>query len=491
MNWHTTQELGDITPDETSSLVVAFSNLLQRLDINKRPQEILEALETEDNSSIWATITSIEPRLMPTLTSDEPGWPEGSNSIMRFKYVDEKGDLITYYCAIASPASHTIIDSNTGKVQYSGVYGEPTGWATYALVELDEDEETDQPKEETPPTNPNTVQRSGVLYKVLSGDNIWRIATQYQLPVEDILAHNEITDPKTVVPGTYIYLPLTTLQKNSQPVIYEILPSARPMHVSNAGGAKKWSFGNVRSWRDIHDNGQHYPQNHNLLIVAIAHVPIEGETAAYYLDATSFGNYRTTGLVRYTTGFNWQHLADGHVYPEFNPDTPIEEVIAQEIEEMTQETEPEPIPEEVKAVEVAPEPIVDFRDSYRPLTPGPVQYRSNKPIIVKDIEGIHTDRTFPGQHPFKIAGTFMDVVDGETVVYGLPAGLIRDGSIRAWYGVKMDDLYNEDDLYNTSMSLKDKVAVRNQLSLDERLTVIFSRQISRLEYIKIYLARKK
>jgi hypothetical protein len=488
MNWHASADLPAPNETELSSLAVAFSNLLLKFDINTNPLSIRAQMETDSEPLDWAAITAIEPRLMPTSVGDHTSWPTDPNTVIRYSYIKENGQPAEHYCVVANPSNHTIVDSKDGKVQYSGIYGEPTAWASYTLVELDEDEPDIiiEEKEEE-----NLKQRTGVLYKVMDYENVYTISTRYQLSVDDILSHNEITDPHAVMPGAYIYLPISAIQRDNRPVSYEILAIPRPMHVSHAGGAKKWSFGNVRSWRDIHDNGQHYLQNHNLMIVAIAHVPIEDETAAYYMDAVSFGNFKTTGLVRYTTGFNWQHLAEGHVYPEYTVDPVLDDEIIKNIEEAIEATKEVQAPEPVEVVEppiiikTASEP--DFKQSYRPLIPGPVKYQAIAAMIITEAEGNQYPRPMTKDQPVNIAGTF----EKDGVIYGLPAGAIKEGVITSWYQVPMDNLYIEDELYNTEVNkLSDKVALRQQLSIDEKMTVYIGRNIKKLERLKAVLIRK-
>lgn len=479
MTWHATADLPAPNETELSSLAVAFSNLLLKFGIERDPISVRLQLETDNEPLDWAAITSIDPRLMPTRVGDHTNWPNDAHTIIRFSYIKENGQPADHYCVVANPANHTIIDSKDGKVQYSGIYGEPVGWASYAFVELED--EADTPDETTVPEEIILKQRTGVLFKVVGGDNVYTISTRYQLSVDDILEHNELKDPSEIKAGMYIYLPLTTAQKDNRPVSYEILATPRAMHVSHAGGAKKWSFGNVRTWKDIRDNGQHYQQNHNLMIVAIAHVPIEEDTAAYYMDAISFGSFKTTGLVRYTTGFNWQHLADGHVFPDYVPQEIIDADTVKVIEDAVQE------------VEVIPEPDMSFKETYRPLVPGPVLYQFAQSVIIHDLEGKRHERVMEEGKPITIAGTFEVTHEGKTTTYGLPAPLIKDGVIVAWYGIKMTDLYIEDELYNEPKPLKlsDKVSRHRQLSVDEKIAVFIARNAGKVERLKAALARKK
>lgn len=493
MAYHSQSSLPAPNRDECSSLAVSFANLLQKFNIEKDPISIRHQLVTDNEPLDWSSLTAIDPRLMPTSVGSHGDWPTNEYTVIRYTHFQENSQPINHYCVVDNPETRTIIDSKDGQIQRSEVYGEPVAWASY-MVEMDEDDPVDDVF--IPELQPTAVTRTGVSYKVMLHENIYMIATRYKLTVDEILQHNAIKSPQLVVPGTYIYLPIAATERGNRPISYDIYPTPKPMHVTFPGGATKWSFGNVRSWKNIRPSGQRYPQNHNLLIVATAHVPIEDDTAAYHMDALSFGDYRTTGMVRYTTGFNWQHLADGHVYAEYNPDALLDNEMVENIEaviaaapapEVPALPAPEPLPETTVSPEPVPVPEPDFKASYRPLVPGPVKYQAIESIVVHDAEGKRSPRPLKADQPVKVAGTFQI---GDTV-YGLAAGAIKDGQITSWYKIPMDNLYIEDDLYNVNVTLPEKVARRNHLSFDEKMTVFGAKQMAKMERFKALVRRKK
>lgn len=503
MNWHAQTERPESERTVTESMAVAYANLLQKFDVDASPIFLQEKLESDERPLDWATFTSIQPRLMPTHIGEAGTWPISNLSIVRFNYLRADNQMTDHYCVIANPANHTIIDSYDGNTHYATTYGEPTSWATYTMDEPDDTVEPDE-SEDTPVTITPRV-RTGIAHNVVTGENIWRLAAMYKLTVDEILEHNQITDANSIKPRDTVYIPVDKASKTARPISYEILERPRLMHVTPLAGAKKWSFGNVRTWKDVQFTGQNYSQNKNLTIVAIAHVPIEGDVAAYYMESNALGDYSVTGLVKYMIGYNWQHLADGHVYPDFvSPDATIpavnqildpetveiiETALAQQDTVEVPPPEPDPMPAEPPKEDDRTD---EYKTTYAPF-PEPVDYNAIEWMTIIDFSGKHPARPIRADQPVKVAGTFRVGQD----TYGLPVGCIRkkdDGSreIFMWYGVPANNLYIEDKMYNTEVTaLADKIALRKPLSLDEHVTVFISKNMAKLERLKAIIKRKK
>lgn len=204
------------------------------------------------------------------------------------------------------------------------------------------------------------------------------------------------------------------------------------MHVSKEGGTKKWSFASVRRWADLHPTGKTFAQNTNVSIVAIAHVPIEGTKAAYYMDSHALGNYLESGRVAYTLGFNWKDLIEGE-YTEPEP----------EVEEPTILDEPDlPTEEFLDELEEAPLAPNQFKSTYKPFDDGTRQYIISTPedkahIAVHDLGNNRPSRHVERGRIFSITGTFVH----NGITYGRPPS-------NYWFGVPMDLLIPEDQFYN-------------------------------------------
>lgn len=371
-------------------------------------------------------------------------WPHTNNAFVKFTYqppdrpykkvegvqVANTEDVI---CQVVSWADHTILDPADGKVKRSDVYGTPAAWVSY------EAEEVALKKNKAPLVFSHTM--DGV-------ETLWDVARKYYTTAERLIADNDIDDPRNLPAGTVILLPRTN--KEISRVEYEVLEPTRQMHVSRPGGAKKWSFGNARNWIDIIETGPTHPLNENVEVVAIARVPLGKETAAYFMDAVSLGDYKNTGNVAWATGFSWQHLSDGYVQRSVavKPKRPL--------------SAPKPAP-------------VSYKSTFEPLNDQrvPVQFIAKTSVMVKEHDGRRPDRALYEGQGVRIFGTF--VKDGD--IYGRTPGSVDSG---LWYGVPMDILRNEDEIFKKP-ELEDiptKVAMGRRLSLSERGLVVFAKAVN-------------
>lgn len=158
-------------------------------------------------------------------------------------------------------------------------------------------------------------ERPGQRDKVRAGETIWSFAARHGVEGGQLLRHNEITDPKAVTPGIWLYVP----KREKEPrlnIEYRLLKPPHKMHIAHTGGTTKFTFGAVKKWTDVKADLKHYGDGVNVDIYAVAKVPVEGTIAAYYMDKHDVGEYATTGRVAYTRGFNWQHLAEGSTKAE-------------------------------------------------------------------------------------------------------------------------------------------------------------------------------
>lgn len=411
-------------------------------------------------------------------------WPRTNQAIVKFEYQsleepyimvdgERRGNILYAYAFMADWTDKLIIDPDNGQVRESGYYGTPISWASYAptkpaIVSVS--------KKNKAPDDPR-------YFTVLEDTDIWRIARQVNQPAEDLVDHNDIEDPHHIPAKTVLRLPYPPEQKKEVPVVkFELLDKPRKMHVVNEGGARKWSFGNAKKWADISPTGPNYAEDANVDIHMIAHVPLEDEegevVAAYMMDNLAVGDYRNTGKINFTIGFSHKHLADGHVELKKRPKA------APVVQEKLNTATPADI--ELALSEPEPDPATHpnfWKTTQKPLNEqriakmflcDPGKDENGNPInaiMVKEMDGRRPDRMLARHQGVKIFSTF--VKDG--VTYGRPVGSVDSGY---WFGIPMDKLIDEDELYNTHVDLPTRVAMHGNLSLQEKGVVILSKFLS-------------
>ena len=267
---------------------------------------------------------------------------------------------------------------------------------------------------------------------------------------------------------------------------YEVLDTPVPMHVSKPGGTQKFSFGHASKWQDIQPSGRLHKENSNHNIVAIAHVELKDEntTAAYYMDRIDLGNFAITGLPQFTTGFNHSHLSEGHVVP-VTVVAPTEPTVVDSLVEPTAAEVAAAAMEEDDRESMVAEPTIeqmvcvpqvdDYHETLLPLNPdgSPMTFMSEENLTIHEAERLRPARPLRKGQFINISYTF----EKDGVLYGLPTGTEKSGF---WYCIPMDSLTSEDKLFNfnTQISLSDKIALKKELSVQERVVVILSKFMS-------------
>jgi len=283
-------------------------------------------------------------------------------------------------------------------------------------------------------------------------------------------------------------------------IIYDIYPKPRPMHVIVEDGVKKFSFASVKTWNDLTVTGPTYPFNANVEIVAEAHVPLEDEprdeqgnvqTATYFMDALALGNFEENQRPAYTIGFNHTQLSDGYVEPEKKPIPPERE---QRLKVLVQSDKDQPAPD----MAAWPTTEIDYRSvedveewrkwlsTYVAFPDGPKLYTAHDDEWVHEFMGKRADKLLKANHDVVIAGTFIK----EDVTYGRPLMAAKNF---LWYGVRMDNLISDDELYNTNIPLHERAALPNgRLSVSERyITVPLAKLVSQTTRLKASLNKIK
>lgn len=453
MTWFNEQDNQDL-PADYRSLTIAMSNLLQRYDYDLPPKVVYNIMSSDDPIIDAHSLTRAFDELSIEELIDGDQWPITNSAIVRQRRMDPvQGGIVDHYSLIADQRAHSIIDSLDGRIKNAVEYGPILSYVSYTYSQPNVSLEN---VSDVPDDN---------IHILADNENLWDIGRQYNVPVASLMAENEIEDPRHVKVGTEIYIPERPHKPATKEIKYELFIPARPMHVAREGGAKKWSYGGITKWEDLYSTGRVYPDGLNLNIVAVAHVPIGNETAAYYLDTVSLGDYATTGTVRYTTGFNWKHLEEGHVEGGTPPvpEATIEAVVA---DAMAEEDRPDVI-EENKEEVITPSLPLSYKTTFQFLND---EKRSEYYTFREHVEVVEMDGRLPTKHmgpadSMRVIGTF----EREGITYA------RAAVPKYWYGVPMDKITSEDSLYNTDIDLPTRLAMRGHLTAAEKRMVIMAK----------------
>lgn len=462
VNYPQIQGIDGIHPiAETGSFLVAKCNLLKKLGHSISPPELNDFFADNGtfvrlNDSVrddlyWDAICTFDPSLK--ITGMDTGWPTTDNAIVKFHsqsvqqpHVIEDGlpvpNVINHFCVVADHKKKLIIDSYDGEIKEAGPYGTPISHAVYARTKGE------------PPRKIKLTDADRYYNVVKGGESITEIARKLKIPRIELLDHNQddIADPSHIPEGAKLHLPYPIAAPQIRLVRYELLDEPQAMHTVK--NTRKWNFGNAQTWDDMNTTG-YYPQNRNVTILAVAYVPLteNGQEieAAYYLDGHSLGDYISTGRVRYTTGYSHSDLAPGHA-DKSTPPPVAEKAIALTPEKL--EAKKSEIAQLV-ATEAARNPSKYpnfFKSTYQPeaefvectvVLPEGQDY-----ILVEDYdpEASHNPVKLRHGREIFIAGTF----EHGGATYGRPA-IEKDGELvasRHWYGIPMDCLVSNHELYN-------------------------------------------
>ena len=473
--WYSEKDFEALDVDKRS-LVVASANLTQKFDISIDPVKFYAELTQEDSNIDWWNVAEYTDGIDIGRVVEDNSWPDSSLSIVKFRRLDEAAaGLVDHYCLVADHRAHSIVDSLDATIKSAVEYGEVIGWASYVREAEQEEEVVDEITEIENALVESGLSANKLLYVVGRNESIWDVARKLSLSVESLIKFNEIDDPRYVKEGYTLRIPAPTF-RDTQDVIYELLEEPMVMHVSAPTGTTKFSFGNATKWSDIKPTTRRYPFQHQVVISAIAHVPLadEPESAKYYMEAVDVGVGATTDRVRYTVGFSHAHMKEG-VYTPPEPPKVVHTVIEQV--------------EKPKPLTHAPAPaatinkVDGWKNSQAPLLV-PEVYFADETMTVYDLDRKHPPITLHAAKGVKIYSTFIH--EGRT--YGRPLASARRGS---WYGIPMDKMTVEDEVYDYNVSLADKVAMHSSLTFQERGVVYLSRMLSQGTKIKTFITKHK
>jgi hypothetical protein len=470
------------------SLLFSFSELLRRLNITVDMATLRQDLAGQDLNFD----TLAEGENVHIIARGEYGsWPTSNNAIIRFQFQDQEqpyievegnreANIIDHYCIVADFEHRTIIDSANGAIREGLQYGQPVSWAMF------------EPGSAAKTPAPQIDQaRSYVVLR--GGESGWEIARKLKISGQDLADHNDLDNATmSLIPAaTILHLPIAKPEpvEKRRITTFEFMRRPLEMHVSKSGGTRKYTFGNAKKPEDIKETGPHAAENKNVLIYAIAHVPIGDEIYGYYMESSDLDV--NTKKVKWTVGYNHSHLAEGYVDEKTTQPSPqVQEAIQVMLEEAAaskaaMEAEPEPVVEEIAEPEQT-EP--DWHDSFQPLnTDGiPEVYLFNQNIVVTDLEDKSPNKLLRKLAGVRIAGTFTGPDGNE---YWRPQDAMTLGT---WYGIPVLDpetgaqvLTSEADIFNTNLPLSERVTLRHgRLTTIERyFTVPLARATAKSKWL--------
>lgn len=361
-----------------------------------------------------------------------------------------------------------------------------------------EDPEPAEEAQPEPPPDPTAGLKPGTFYQWLKDDNWTSVTRKLKFTMKELVDHNGIEDAGAMHPGDILHLPIAQEVKPDLRPTFEVLPEPVPMHVNKPGGIKKWSFGNMKKWEDATAAG-FFPGNTNLTIVAIAHVPLDEADkdgkpveAAYYMDSNALGDYATTGRIRWTVGYMWSDLDEGHV-DAFEPrkPKPVAEaklreqkakVVAKKSVDIASASPQEHYMEgfsrsfvEMRLADTlkfgSSHHFIDTLQPQRPSIPctvilpaeaGEVDPETKRRFVwVHDFATQRRDRRLFHNQEVDIAATF----EYDGVLYGRPERSAKAGE---WFGIDMALLQADKDLYNTKLDAATRQAEGGTLTWSER-----------------------
>lgn len=475
------------TTEVNQSLLAAFISLFAQLGRPVDAENLSFAIANTEDDDLWDVVSRVDKHVIVSEEGDYGTFPVTNNAIIKFQYQDpdnpytevngeRTANTQDHYCLVSHHGERLILDDD-GLVKNSHIYGQPVAWASYEVLEK-------IPQAETPAAKPGTT------YKVLKGgENGWQIAQKLGIPGKELKEHveDDIEDFGNIPGGTVLHLPYVVKNESRGRITeFEILPKSLQMHISKEGGTRKYTFGNIAT--GIKPSGPTYQQDRNVNIFAIAHVPVDDNTVVdYYMEASEFDP--ATRKVRWTIGFAKDDLAEGHVEkkkPEPKPQ--VKEQIKAKVDEAAQKradelAQREEIIADVNAEDNPPskrmgsdslpplEPLTPadgpnwWKTTYKPLNEErrPEIFLFNENMIVHDLEGRRPPVTVFKLKGVRVAGTF---TGPDQKLYYRPQDAMDNFT---WYGVPVEDVISEAELFDTNVPLPDRVAMKSgRLSFNER-----------------------
>jgi hypothetical protein len=483
MDWFKEADFQEI-PAHSRSFSVTVANLVKYLgDRDDTPTEVYSMLSAVNQYPDLLNFDNLDESLFKKDLHDNEGtFPHLPGTIIKYIRTDlETGERKGHYCLFIDYENGIVVDSLDGIEKSMLSYGHIYSWATFTQ------------REEVGPVFAAPIKYvAGSFHLWKKGDSLVDIAREMHVPVEKLKDFNEIESYAELEDGIPIYYPAPAVS-TARRISVEVLPEKLHMHVAKPNGAKKWAFGSMRIWDDARPSG-FFPEGTNVIIVAIAKVPIDDPDdptaeAAYYLDHNALGEYTTSGILRFTLGFAWSDLEHGHIETltrkaDPAPDPVIPPYLEDLDEPEVEETDVEPV-SLVEVPETLPngltrEYIESVLSDYQKLdTPEDCitqipeghegaefdQQTGHFYVWIHDFTRKKPDRPLYHNQDVTIGATFTDPDTGEKL--GRPVDSIESNN---FFGIPLSVLRSEGDffMYNERVSAESRQQAGGSLTWSEQ-----------------------
>jgi hypothetical protein len=266
------------------------------------------------------------------------------------------------------------------------------------------------------------VPKAENTYKILKGGEFTHdLARKLKLDEGELCEHNSIT-PGWVEGGTELHLPYAIEKKQADTIGYTIYDEVKTYHVTRAEGARKYSFENLKSWRDIKNRqvGSTAPRFKNIRIKGEAMLEFtepdsKGNTVkcGFYLQETEVEP--GTGRVVKPIGYPFEFLEAGEA-----PLTASKHPSVADIEAT------------LKAIEPIEPPDAEFvaADNYIPFEQGVESFVLLRAVTANELDGKRWQKLLPKESEFTFGGT-VTLENGNK--FGILEKLRRDENL--YFGV--------------------------------------------------------
>lgn len=268
-------------------------------------------------------------------------------------------------------------------------------------------------------------------YTVLSGgENTFDISRRLKITTAELMEHNGLTS-YYVDAGVVLHLPYPA-EKIEEPIpekyAYTMYESPELFHVSKQQGAKKYAYGNAKTYKDIFPVSYTYKYCKEISVTGEVVITFSPDRVySYYIDAMDAPN----GKLKNSIGFPKEYLQEGAAPKPVIANPTIREVAD------TLAAIGEALPDEPNEQNFA---LTNWKETYADLPDGPILMKTRFACSVIDYDG---KRPTKGHYygNIRISGTFLvpATEDGVTkfIEYGRPEASVKNNS---WYGINWSNL---------------------------------------------------
>jgi len=117
-------------------------------------------------------------------------------------------------------------------------------------------------------SNSQSVERSGVYYRLKKGDTLWEISRKYKVSTDKIMAENNIRSPNRLKVGEVLFIPMTVQELDRMSYLDRLkLEIRKKIKLSRKKSLRRWQYivvhhsatdmGNARTFNNYHKNRRH------------------------------------------------------------------------------------------------------------------------------------------------------------------------------------------------------------------------------------------